>query len=108
DSLALHTDLYQINMAETYWREGVHNHKAVFEVNFRKLPFGNGYAVFAGLERVISFLTNFSFSESDIEYLREIGYGEDYLSYLRDLRFTGTLRSMREGEIVFANEPLMR
>ena len=53
DSLALHTDLYQINMAETYWEDGVHERKAVFELFFRKLPFGNGYAVFAGLERAI-------------------------------------------------------
>ena len=58
DSLALHTDLYQINMMETYWEDGIHNRKAVFEVYFRKLPFGNGYAVFAGLEKVIEFLKN--------------------------------------------------
>ncbi|MEH7223477.1 nicotinate phosphoribosyltransferase [Bacillus sp. JJ1566] len=108
DSIALHTDLYQINMAEIYWREGLHNRKAVFELNFRKLPFGNGYAVYAGLERVIHFLENFSFSETDISYLMEEGYKEDFLDYLRDLRFTGTLRSMKEGEIVFANEPLLR
>ncbi len=46
DSLTLHTDLYQINMAESYWADGIHNRKAVFELYFRKLPFGNGYAVF--------------------------------------------------------------
>lgn len=108
DSLALHTDLYQINMSETYWREGVHNRRAVFEVNFRKLPFGNGYAVYAGLERIIEFLKNFKFTESDIEYLREEGYQDDFLEYLKELRFTGTVRSMREGELVFANEPLIR
>ncbi|MFS0864345.1 nicotinate phosphoribosyltransferase [Fredinandcohnia sp. 179-A 10B2 NHS] len=108
DSLALHTDLYQINMSETYWREGVHNRRAVFEVNFRKLPFGNGYAVYAGLERIIDFLKNFKFTESDIEYLREEGYQDDFLEYLKELRFTGTVRSMREGELVFANEPLIR
>ncbi|WP_449540262.1 nicotinate phosphoribosyltransferase [Ferdinandcohnia sp. Marseille-Q9671] len=108
DSLALHTDLYQINMAEIYWREGLHKRRAVFEVNFRKMPFGNGYAVFAGLERVIQFLENFSFSETDIQYLREEGYKDDFLDYLKDLRFTGTLRSMKEGELVFANEPIIR
>ncbi|WP_453996554.1 nicotinate phosphoribosyltransferase [Bacillus nitroreducens] len=108
DSFALHTDLYQINMAEIYWREGVHNRKAVFEVNFRKLPFGNGYAVFAGLERIIHLLENFSFSDTDIEYLREEGYADDFLNYLKELRFTGTLRSVLEGEVVFANEPLLR
>lgn len=109
DSLTLHTDLYQINMAETYWEDNIHNKKAVFEVFFRKLPFGNGYAVFAGLERIIDYLKNFRFTTSDIDYLREeLGYGEDYLEYLEQVKFTGTVRSMVEGELVFANEPLIR
>jgi nicotinate phosphoribosyltransferase len=108
DSLALHTDLYQINMTKAYWDDDFHNRKAVFEVFFRKLPFGNGYAVFAGLERVIEYVKNIHFSDSDIEYLRELGYEEEFLQYLKDLRFTGTIRSMREGELAFANEPLLR
>jgi len=108
DSVALHTDLYQINMAETYWEDGIHNKMAVFEVYFRKLPFKNGYAMFAGLERVIDYLNNFHFSESDIEYLSELGYKNDFLDYLKDMRFTGTVRAMREGELVFGNEPLLR
>lgn len=108
DSLVLHTDLYQINMAETYWRDGFNNRKAVFEIYFRKMPFGNGYAVFAGLERVIDFLEHFRFTETDIDYLTDLGYSKDYIDYLKTLRFTGTLYSMKEGEVVFANEPLMR
>lgn len=108
DSFALHTDLYQINMAETYWRDRVHNKKSVFEVYFRKLPFGNGYAIFAGLKRVIDYLSNFHFTKSDIDYLRDEGYEEDFLAYLKEVRFTGSVRSMKEGEIVFANEPLLR
>jgi nicotinate phosphoribosyltransferase len=108
DSLALHTDLYQINMAETYWADGMHERRAVFDLYFRKLPFGNGYAVFAGLERVIEFIQNFKFSESDIQYLAELGYKEDFLNYLKTVRFTGSIKSMQEGEIVFGNEPLIR
>jgi nicotinate phosphoribosyltransferase len=109
DGLALHTDLYQINMMETYWEDGIHNRKAVFEVYFRKLPFGNGYAVFAGLEKVVGFLNGLQFTDSDIRYLRdELGYQDDFLDYLENLRFTGSVRSMAEGEIVFANEPLIR
>ncbi|WP_019635858.1 nicotinate phosphoribosyltransferase [Paenibacillus fonticola] len=108
DGLALHTDKYQINMAEAYWRDGIHNRKAVFDVYFRKIPFQNGYAIFAGLERVVRYLKAFKFTENDLAYLREEGYGEDYLAYLETLRFTGTVRSMREGELVFANEPIMQ
>jgi len=109
DSLALHTDLYQINMAESYWADGIHDRKAVFELFFRNLPFGNGYAVFAGLERILDYLRDFHFSESDLAYLREeLGYEDDFISYLRDVRFTGDVYSMVEGELVFANEPIIR
>ena len=109
DSLTLHTDLYQINMAESYWADGIHNRKAVFEVYFRKLPFGNGYAVFAGLERILEYLKNFKLTDSDLAYLRdELGYDADYLDYLKDVRFTGNVYSMVEGELVFANEPILR
>lgn len=109
DSLALHTDLYQINMMESYWADGIHERKAVFELYFRSLPFGNGYAIFAGLERILDYLKDFHFSESDLTYLREeLGYKEDFLAYLKDVRFTGDVYSMKEGELVFANEPILR
>ena len=109
DSLALHTDLYQINMAETYWDDNIHNRRAVFDLYFRQIPFGNGYAIFAGLERIIEYINGFKFSKSDLDYLRdELGYGEDFLAYLKEIQFTGNIRSMREGELVFGNEPILR
>lgn len=108
DSLTLHTDLYQINMVECYWADGIHDRKAVFEIFFRKLPFGNGYAIFAGLERIIEYLKNFRFTETDLAYLRELGYDEEFLNYLSSLRFTGSMYSVVEGEVVFANEPIVR
>ncbi|EIM06380.1 nicotinate phosphoribosyltransferase [Planococcus antarcticus DSM 14505] len=109
DSLALHTDLYQINMSEAYWADGMHERKAVFELFFRKLPFGNGYALFAGLERVLDYLKNFKFTDSDLEYLQEeLDYKQDFLDYLRTVRFTGNVYSVVEGELVFQNEALIR
>ncbi|HLU21808.1 nicotinate phosphoribosyltransferase [Lederbergia graminis] len=109
DSLTLHTDLYQINMAKSYWEDGIHNRKAVFDLYFRKLPFANGYAIFAGLEKVIHFINDFRFSETDIAYLREdLHYDEAFLEYLQNMRFTGTIRSMKEGEVVFSNEPIIQ
>jgi len=109
DSLALHTDLYQINMAETYWADGIHNRRAVFDLYFRELPFNNGYAIFAGLERIIDYVKNFKFHESDLAYLKdELGYSEEFLKYLSKLSFTGNIKSVCEGEVVFGNEPLLR
>ena len=55
-------------MAEVYWRDDMHDRRAVFEVYFRRLPFGNGYAVFAGLERVIRYLQAFRFTDSDLAF----------------------------------------
>ncbi|MFA9492733.1 nicotinate phosphoribosyltransferase [Streptococcus sp. E17BB] len=108
DSLTLHTDLYQINMMQVYFKQGIHNKHAVFEAYFRKLPFNNGYAVFAGLERLVKYLQNLRFTETDIAYLREMSYDEDYLAYLTDFKLQLTVRSTREGDLVFANEPLVQ
>ena len=109
DSLTLHTDLYQINMMKTYWETGVSEKKAIFEAYFRKLPFENGYAIFAGLERIVHFIEQLRFSKTDIEYLRELGhYPEEFLTYLENFEFKGSIRSAVEGELVFANEPLVQ
>ena len=105
---ALHTDLYQINMGYAYFKDGVHERKAYFDVYFRKIPFGGGYAVFAGLEKVVEYLNSFEFTDGDIEYLAGLGYEDSYLQYLKQMKFTGSIRSVREGEIVFGNEPLIR
>ena len=105
---ALHTDLYQINMGYAYFKDGIHERKSYFDVYFRKIPFGGGYAVFAGLAKIIDYVNSFEFSESDIDFLRELGYAEDYLEYLSKMKFTGNIRCVKEGEIVFGNEPLLR
>ncbi|HEN4504083.1 TPA: nicotinate phosphoribosyltransferase [Streptococcus agalactiae] len=108
DSLTLHTDLYQINMMQVYFNKGIHNKKAVFEAYFRKVPFENGYAVFAGLERIVRYLENLSISDSDLSYLEELGYPEEFLDYLKNLKMELTVKSAKEGDLVFANEPLVQ
>lgn len=109
DSLILHTDLYEINMMYTYFKKGISERNSVFEVFFRKEPFGNGYAVNAGLSHVIQYLNNLRFNESDLEYLKETcDYDDDFIDYLRNLELKLTIRSAREGELVFANEPIMQ
>ncbi|HEO5499925.1 TPA: nicotinate phosphoribosyltransferase [Streptococcus agalactiae] len=108
DSLTLHIDLYQINMMQVYFNKGIHNKRAVFEAYFRKVPFENGYAVFAGLERIVRYLENLSFSDSDLSYLEELGYPEEFLDYLKNLKMELTVKSAKEGDLVFANEPLVQ
>lgn len=109
ESLALHTDLYQINMMYTYWKQGKIEQPAVFECYFRKMPFQSGYAIFAGLDRIIDYLNGLSFTEEDIEYLRSLNeYDEAFLEYLLNMKLSLTVRSVVEGELVFNNEPLMQ
>ncbi len=108
DSLTLHTDLYQINMMHVYFKQGIHNKHAIFELYFRKLPFENGFAVFAGLERIVSYLKQLRFTETDIAYLREEDYPEDFLTYLQEFKLELSVKSAREGDLVFANEPLVQ
>lgn len=108
--LTLHTDKYEINMMYAHWVHGTQNERTAFEVSFRKLPFGGGYAVAAGLERIVRYLEALRFGETEIAYLRtqEERYPEAFLEELRRFRFTGELYAVPEGTLVFPNEPLVR
>lgn len=109
DSLALHTDLYEINMMLTHWKNNNHNRKAVFEMYYRTNPFGMGYTIFTGLEKLVNYINNLTFTESDIQYLRNHHeYPDDFLQFLKKWRFKGSIRSFKEGEVAFANEPLIQ
>lgn len=109
DNLTLHTDAYELSMMQTYFQQGLQNRHSVFEVYFRKMPFENGFAIFAGLEHVINYINNIKFTDNDIDFLRKDGnYSEEFLSYLKNFHFTGTIRSAVEGDLVFNNEPIMQ
>lgn len=109
DSLTLHTDLYQINMMKTYWETGRADLHAVFECYFRTMPFENGYVIFAGLERLVKYLEELTFSESDLAYLAEVeNYPLEFIEYLRNFKFACTVCSAVEGELVFNNEPIIQ
>lgn len=109
DSLALHTDAYELTMMQTYWQQGIGNRHAVFETFFRKMPFENGYAVFAGLDHIIRYINRLRFTKSDIEYLRSTGqFNDQFLDYLASFKFHGDIRSMAEGELVFNHEPILQ
>ncbi|HEY7117428.1 MAG TPA: nicotinate phosphoribosyltransferase [Tepidisphaeraceae bacterium] len=114
-SLALLTDLYQLTMAYGYWKLGRADDQAVFQLYFRRNPFGGGYAIAAGLGYVIDFLNSFRFDPADLDYLRTLT-GNDgrplfdggFLDYLAALRFTCDVDAIPEGTVVFPNEPVVR
>ena len=81
---ALFTDFYELTMAQGYWKQNM-NQTVVFDMFFRKNPFNGGFSVFAGIETLLDTITNFRFSEDDIEYLKEQKiFEQGFLDYLKD------------------------
>lgn len=106
-SLGLYTDMYQLSMMEAYFNENKHNSPAAFDYFFRKLPFGGGYVIFSGLTELLENLNQIKFSSDDIDYLYRKKTSSDFLEYLKNFSFKGSIYSVEEGTIVFANEPVV-
>jgi nicotinate phosphoribosyltransferase len=105
---ALMTDLYEVTMLAGYFDEGMHERPAVFDLYFRTPPFKGNYAVFAGLEPALKYLSELRFSEEDLAYLKSLGlFKGAFLDFLRDFRFRGKVTAPPEGTAVFPNEPLL-
>ncbi len=101
---ALLTDFYQLTMLSAYFKTGQHRREVAFEYFYRTAPFGGLYAVFVGLHSVIEYLQNLRFTHDQIAYLRTLNTFDDaFLEHLRGFRFTGSLESMREGEVLLPN-----
>ena len=104
------TDMYQITMARAYWKHNRAEEMAVFDLFFRKNPFGGEYTVFAGLEDCLKFLENFHYKDDDIEYIKSIipNVEEEFLSFLRNMKLGDIkISAITEGKVVFPRVPLM-
>ncbi len=108
NKMGLYTDHYELTMAQAYFLTGRHQNQGVFDYFFRKLPFNGGYVVFAGLNELLPAIKQFRFDKHDIEFLESIGFNKKFTSYLSDFTFKGNIYSVREGEVVFPKEPLIR
>lgn len=107
EKLELISDFYEFTMSNGYFSKNK-NDIAYFDIFFRKVPDGGGYAIVAGLEQVIEFIQNLKFDKEDIEYLRKQNmFSEEYLNYLEKFEFTGDIWAIPEGTVVFPNEPLI-
>ena len=106
-NLTMLTDFYELTMSNGYFENGLKDRIAVFDMFFRKVPDGAGFAIFAGLEQLVEYISSIKFTEEDITYLREKKlFSEAFLAYLRDFKFECDVWSVREGTPVFPNEPL--
>ncbi len=101
-------DFYELTMANGYLKSGLKDRICYFDVFFRSIPDGGGFAIAAGLEQVVEYIENLRFDEEDIAYLREKGvFNEEFLDYLRDFKFTGDIWAVPEGTPIFPREPIM-
>lgn len=109
ENLTLLTDFYQLTMMQGYYKNNQADKLAVFDLFYRVNPFGNGYAICAGIEQAVRFIENLCFTDNDIAYLNSLKIFEpDFLEVLKTLRFTGEIYAIPEGSVMFANEPVLR
>ena len=104
----LYTDLYQLTMAQAYFKNGMHEERASFDYFFRKLPFKGGYVVFAGLQNFLELTENLRFTDRDLDFLLNSEFDKDFVDHLKSFKFKGDIISVREGDVVFPFEPVVR
>ena len=101
-NIPLLCDYYEYTMSNGYLEKGLEDRIVYFDIFFRKVPDNGGFAIAAGLEQLVSYITELRFSDSDIEFFRSKGvFGEKFLNYLKDFRFTGDVYAVPEGTPVF-------
>ena len=106
-NLTLLTDFYEITMGYGFFKQKKHEEEVVFDIFFRQNKMIT-YSLFAGLEQAMDYLLNWHFSEDDIAYLRSLNtFDEEFLEYLKNMRFTGDVYAVKEGEPVFPGEPIL-
>ena len=102
------TDFYEYTMANGYFLNGWKDRIVYFDIFFRQIPDGGGFAIAAGLEQLIDYIENLHFEPEDIEYFRSKGcFDEGFLKYLADFRFKGDIWSVPEGTPIFPGEPIL-
>jgi nicotinate phosphoribosyltransferase len=101
-------DLYELTMAQAYWREGMAGEEAVFSLYFRELPKRRNYVLACGLADALRFLERLAFAGEHLDYLESLGhFSRAFLDWLAALRFTGEVWAVPEGTPVFPEEPLI-
>ena len=101
-------DFYELTMGNGYFASGMHQQICYFDVFFRQVPDGGGFAIAAGLEQIIDYVQNLHFDRKDIEFLRSKGiFDEQFLRWLRYFRFTGDIWAVPEGTPIFPYEPIL-
>lgn len=112
---SLLTDLYQLTMAQGYWACGKLEEEACFHAFFRTNPFEGGFAIACGMDHVLNVIENYRFTDDDVAYLASLDapgggklFAPAFLDYLRTMELSVDIDAVREGTVVFPNDPLLR
>ena len=107
-NLTMLCDFYELTMGNGYFEKGYRDRICYFDVFFRQCPDGGGFAIAAGLEQIIDYVSNLRFEPEDIEYLRKRNlFSEEFLDYLANFKFTGDIWAVPEGTPIFPQEPII-
>ena len=107
-NLTMLTDFYELTMANGYFKNGFKDTIAYFDMFFRTIPDGGGYVIMAGVEQLVDYFRNLSFTKEDIDYLRGKGFSENFLDYLANFRFACDVWAVPEGTPIFPGEPIVK
>ena len=101
-------DFYELTMGNGYFQTGLTDRICYFDVFFRNVPDGGGFAIAAGLEQVIRYIQDLHFDPEDVDFLRTKGlFSEEFLQFLLEFRFTGDIWAVPEGTPIFPREPIL-
>ena len=101
-------DLYELTMANGIFYSEERNKICYFDMFFRRVPDDGGFAIMAGIEQLIDYLQNLSFTQEDIAYLRSLNlFGEEFLTYLQNFKFCCDVWAVPEGTPIFPHEPIV-
>ncbi|MBQ8281766.1 MAG: nicotinate phosphoribosyltransferase [Lachnospiraceae bacterium] len=107
-NLSMVMDLYEMTMANGYFKDQDNDKRVAFDVFYRKNPDQGGFAIFAGLQQIIEYIENLHFGKEDISYLRSLNlFDEDFLECLANFKFRGDVYAFPEGTIMYPNEPIL-
>ena len=101
-------DFYELTMANGYFKDHDKDVQVAFDVFYRQNPDEGGFAIFAGLEQVIEYVENMTFTDEDVEYFRQQHmFSEEFLTYLKNFHFKGDIYALPEGTVMYPNEPIL-
>ncbi len=107
-NLTMLMDFYEFTMANGFFEEGMKDKIAYFDVFFRENPDKGGFAIMAGVEQIIEYLSDLHFTDEDIEYLKSKNlFCEGFLDYLKSFKFECDVWAIPEGTPIFPGEPIM-